>query len=327
MKIVGSWIPFLGDWRSLMAAVLHWFQGGDPYGAYSGFYGALYDAGYFAYPPPVLLLAAPLALLPWWLSGILIQVVAVLAFERWSRLMTSRSALIWILLWSPFVQGLFIGQTTLLFLTALLWAECAMHQRNDRWAGLFLALALLKPQVGLLAIAYLLIFSLWRRRWDLLGAFMLTTMVLWGGAFLILGAEIYAQWVQGLNAYRGALPDQPLLTLPLGLVLFLLSLLLWRQHRSDGFGLALLLNTLLYPLSVLYIISPLAPVVIRWRHDWQAWALVLGWLLPISFTVLATNFHIFVPWNYQIQAFAAATLLVGLLPHLSLAKRSLRLEP
>lgn len=319
MKVFG-WDGIFADWRSLMAAILHWLDGENPYDFYTGFSGEFYDAGYFAYPPPALFIATPLALMPWWLSAVLVQAIAIVAFERWARGTTGRSALMWILLWPPLMQGLYIGQTTLLFLMALLLAERAANQQNDRMAGLILAFALLKPQVGIFAIAYLLIVSLWMRRWRLIGVFTLATAVLWGGALLLAGPQIYIQWLNGLNAYRYALPDQPTISFPLGPLVVLLAMLLWRRNLRDIFGLALLLNTLLYPLSVLYIISPIAAVVIRWRHDWQLWAVALGWIVPIMFTFVASTYNP-VLWYAQIQLFAAFALLVGLLPIMHLWRR------
>lgn len=306
------------DWHALMAAVSHWLSGGDPYGTYPMSSGFVHMPGYFAYPPPALLLAAPLALLPWWLSALLVQSIAILSFERWSWRMTGRSAIVWIVLWPPLLQGLQIGQTTLLFLSFALLAERDASERRDLRAGVLLALAMLKPQLAICAVAYLLLTSLRARRWKLLGTFALTSAMLWGGVVLVAGPQIYLQWLDGLNAYSRALPDRPMIFLPLGPIIILLSFLLWRRRSGDGFGLALLINTLIYPLSVLYIISPLASVVIRWRHDWQIWAVALSWAVPIIFSFLP-----YMPefWFAQIQLILALGLLVGLLPTVHLLQR------
>jgi hypothetical protein len=301
------------DWRALMAALLHWFGGGDPYGSYVGQTGIPYAAGYFAYPPPVLLLAGPLALLPWWASGLLVQSLAVVGFDSWARRTTGRSALIWLLLFPPLLQGLQIGQTTLLVLVALMLGEQSYRERRDARAGLLLALAILKPQVGALAIGFLLFEGLRARRWRMLGTFALTTALLWGGAALIAGPQIYGQWLAGLNAYRAALPDRPMIFLPLGPLVALSAVLLWRRNGGDYFALALLLNTLLYPLSVLYIVSAVAFVVIRWRRDWELWPLALSWLVPVIFAQLPATPDMRIA---SIQAAVICGLLVGLLPRL-----------
>jgi hypothetical protein len=304
---------FFADWRALMAALLHWFNGGDPYGSYIGLNGATYAAGYFAYPPPVVILGAPLALLPWWLSGLLVQSLAILGFEVWARRTTGRSALIWLLLFPPLLQGLQIGQTTLLVLAALMLSELNYRERKDWSAGLLLALAALKPQAGALAIGFLLFEALRTRRWRMLGAFALTSTLLWGGAALLLGPQIYAQWLDGLNAYRAALPDRPMIFPPLGPLVALSAALIWWRNRGDYFALALLLNTLLYPLSVLYIVSAIALVAIRWRRDWELWPLALGWIVPVIFAQLPITPDTRIA---SIQATVICGLLVALLPGL-----------
>lgn len=302
-----------GDWRSLMSALLHWFNGGDPYGPYMGPNGWIYEAGYFAYPPPVLLLAAPLALLPWWLSLLLVQTLAITGFELWARRTSGRSALLWLILFPPLFQGLQIGQTTLLALAALMLGELSFRSRQDARAGLLLALAALKPQVGALAIAYLLCAALRARRWRALGAFALASAALWGGAALVAGPQIYAQWLAGLQAYQAALPDRPMLFLPLGPLVALAAVALWRRSGRDYFGLALLLNTLIYPLSVIYIVSAIAMLVIRWRRDWELWPLALCWLPPLLFARLPVSQETLIA---SVQAVVALGLLVGLMPAL-----------
>ncbi len=304
---------FLADWRTLMAAVLYWLGGGDPYGPHPNLSGEMHGAGYFAYPPPVLLLSAPLALLPWWLSGLLVQAPAIWGFERWARRTTGRSALIWLLLFPPLFQGLQIGQTTLPILVALMLSEQSYRERRDIWAGLLLAPALLKPQVGALAVGFLLFDGLRTRRWRMLGAFALVSALLWGGAALLIGPQIYAQWLAGLNAYSGLLPNRPMVFLPLGPLVALAAFLLWRRNSDDYFALALLANTLLYPLSVLYVVSAVALVVIRWRRDWELWPLSLSWLVPVIFAQLPATADLRIA---SIQATVICGLLVGLLPHL-----------
>lgn len=124
---------FFADWHALMLAMLHWFSGGDPYGPYPEPAGHTYEAGYFAYPPPVLILAAPLALLPWWLSGLLVQSVAVVGFNHWARRTSGRGSMVWLILFPPLLQGLQIGQTTLIILVALMLAELHYRSGKDLW--------------------------------------------------------------------------------------------------------------------------------------------------------------------------------------------------
>lgn len=311
------------DWRSLMGAVVHWFAGGDPYGAFVMADGSAYEAGWYAYPPPTLLLVAPLATLPWLISGVLIQILAIIGFERWTQRTSGRSALPWLLLWLPLVQGLVIGQTTLLALVGLVLAEEAYRNGRDRRAALLLALCILKPQATILGAAWVLLLALRERRWKLLATFVAVCVGLWGGVMLVAGPQIYVQWIMGLSAYRVALPDRPLLALPFGPLLGLLALAFWwRNGRSDGFGAMLLINTLIYPLSVVYIAVGLAFVVIRWRPDWAWYPLLFSWLIPALFILGERSADTIAGLT---QAIIATGLLAGLLPRLPLFRGGFRI--
>jgi hypothetical protein len=272
------------DWRSLMAGIQIWLAGGNPYGSYPHplFPGTMTHVGWYAYPPPTLILATPLAILPWPISSTLMLLVCVISFDRWVRQRSGRSGWPWLLLWLPFTQCIWIGQTTLLFLVALLWAERAAEEGQDVRAAILLALTLLKPQVGILPAAWLLFDALLRRRWRLVGTFAAISTFLWGGTALVLGPQIYAQWIVGLGGYTTAIPDHPLLFPPLGLILGLLALTLWHlRGRGDVFGLALLVNILIYPLGVIYIAISVAIVVIRWNPRWPWYVPALSWVVPM----------------------------------------------
>lgn len=307
------------DWRSLIEGIRVWLSGGDPYGPYKHPFGYMVEAGWYAYPPPSLIIGAPLALLPNILSGLLVVAATIISFELWVRRSSGRMGLPWLILWLPFVQGIWIGQTTLLALLLLVWAEMAYKDGEDRKAGILLAFALLKPQVGILAAGWLLFEALRSRRWTLLIACIGSSVALYGVTALIAGPQIFAQWLTGLEAYRQALPDRPLLFPPLGPIVGALAGLLWLRHgRGDIFGLALLLNTLVYPLSVVYIAIGVAFVVIRWRPTWTWYPLLLSWLLPALLprsiprtadTIAALT-----------QAIIASGLLAGLLPRLPLPR-------
>src|SRR5215213_735222 len=107
---------FLSDWQIVIGAVQFWLRGGNPYGSYPSYRGVMYLPGAFAYPPPALLLGAPVALLPWWLSGVLMLVLSAWGFELWARRTSHRLSLPWLILWLPLAQGMLIGQLTLIAL-------------------------------------------------------------------------------------------------------------------------------------------------------------------------------------------------------------------
>ena len=302
---------FLYDWQTLMAAIQHWLAGGDPYGTYLNYHGLQMHAGAFAYPPPSLLLGAPLALLPWQVSGLLVQLVSAIGFEYWVRRTSGRIGLLWLLLWLPLCQGVWIGQTTLLSLVGLALAEMAYKDQRDRRAGVLLALALIKPQAILLPAAWLLIVALQQRRWRMLAAFALVSAALWGGITLVSGPSIYTLWLAGLRQYGPNLPNRPLLFPPFGPALGLLAAALWwRLGRGDIWATLLLLNTLLYPLSVVYVAVAIAFVVVRWRPDWRWYPLALSWCIP-AFVVIERTPQMIAALT---QAIVATGLLAGLCP-------------
>lgn len=306
---------WLRDWRMFMAALRHWHAGGDPYGPFTGFLGAAHHPGAFGYPPPALVLASPLALLPWQLTGLLFVLASAVAFERWARRSSGRSGLPWLLLWLPLVQGLMLGQTTLLVLVGLLFAELYHREGRERSAGLLLALAVLKPQVAILPAAWLLLRALLDRRWGLPIWFAGFSAAGWAAALLIAGPQIVPQWVQGLIVYDDLLPDRLLLFPPLGpLVGLLAGLLWWRHGRGDVFGLLILVSVLFYPLSVIYMTAAVAVVVVRWRPGWAWYPLGLSWLIVIAFPLVVRTADSIAAIT---QANVIAGLLAGLLPALS----------
>jgi hypothetical protein len=305
---------FLSDWRMFMAAIRYWLAGGDPYGPFTGFGDATYHAGSYGYPPPTLILATPLALLPWQVTGVLFMLASAVCFERWARRTNNRSGLPWMLLWLPLCQGLVIGQTTLILLVALVFAELYYNEGRERGAGFLLALALLKPQTSILAAAWLLLRGFRERRYRLLLIFSGVSAVLWIAALLIAGPQIIPQWVAGLRVYGDLLPDRLLLFPPLGPLIGLMAILLWWRHgRGDHFGLLMLLNMLFYPLSVAYMTSVVALVVIRWRPTCPWYPLALSWVIPAVFPPAVRTPDTIATVT---QAIVATGLLAGLLPEL-----------
>ncbi|NCC32907.1 MAG: DUF2029 domain-containing protein [Chloroflexia bacterium] len=302
------------DWRLLVGAAQHWLAGGDPYGAYMLPDGLTFEPGWFAYPPPVLLLLIPLTFFPWFVTGLVVQGLAIIGFEFWSRQTTGRITLVWLFLWLPLAQGLVLGQTTLLVVVMLLLAEFARRQGHLVAAGILLALAILKPQTVALPVLWLLSASLMMRQRSLLVAFFLTSLGLWGTMLILAGPEIYLWWLQGLQAYRSILPNRPLLFPPAGWLLGGLALFLWyRYGRGDSFGLALLVNTLIYPLSVVYVALALAPVVMRWQPQTPWYPLVLSWFIPLFFFQLPRTAETIAATT---QLVVATALFAALLPRL-----------
>ena len=302
---------FLSDWQIVIGAIQHWLKGGNPYGPYPSYHGFVRPAGAFAYPPAALVLGAPVALVPWRLTGILMLLISMIGFEYWARRTSHRVALPWLIMWLPLCQGLWIGQLTLLSLVGLALAELAFTEQHDRRAGILLALALIKPQTIILPSAYLLFMALRARRWPILLWFAFLSAALWGGAILVGGMEIYGQWLDGLRHYGPDLHNRPLLFPPLGPLLGLMAVVLWwRYGRRDPWGTLLLINTLLFPLSIVYVAVGIAFVVIRWRPNAPWYPLALSWLMPLWLGPQLTPDGI----AMLTQAIAGTGLLAGLCP-------------
>lgn len=146
-----------------------------------------YDIGLspFAYPPPVLLLFTPLALLPLpaayalWVAGGTVALLAALRLAglRWP-------GCFFVLLSPPFLYNLLLGQNGA-FTAALLIAALSLAAARPVRAGWFAALLLIKPQIGLLVPAA------WAgsRHWRSLAVSLLAALALTGASVLAFGPQ------------------------------------------------------------------------------------------------------------------------------------------
>jgi hypothetical protein len=155
------------------------------------------DQAYFAYPLYTLYLFWPLSLVPYaWAQAIwttLLQFIllgsTVLAIRvaRWYP----PAWLFWLtILWGIFfyngARAIILGQFSILVGLFLLLALWAIERRRDGWAGIFLSLTTIKPQMVFLVLAFLLLWALVRRRWRLIGSFVGSTLVLVGSSMLLV---------------------------------------------------------------------------------------------------------------------------------------------
>src|SRR5579863_4633508 len=164
----------------------------------------------------------------------------------------------------PVLEALFAEQPGLIIGFLLASAVLALRKNWLSLAGVLLSLTLIKPQMTLLAILFLLMWSLAdRRRARFLTAFLATALFL-TGASLWIWPQWICQWIRILIGYhRYATP--PLVTLLLGetlgryigpvLIVGLLAMaavLAWRNRRAsvDSADLWLTLSLLLAITSV-----------------------------------------------------------------------------
>jgi hypothetical protein len=155
------------------------------------------DQAYFAYPLYTLYLFFPLSYLKYPLAQAIWMVVlqftllgsTVLAVRlggweppRWLFWVT----VLWGILFYSGARAIILGQFSVLVGTFLLLALWAIEHRHDGWAGVFLALTTIKPQMVFLVLAFLLLWALVRRRWRLVGSFAISLLILVGSSMLLV---------------------------------------------------------------------------------------------------------------------------------------------
>jgi len=156
-----------------------------------------YDEAYFAYPLYTLYLFWPLSLLPYaWAQAIwmtTLQFILLGSTFLAIRLSGWRPPnwLFWLtLFWGVFfytgARAILLGQFSILvglFLVLALWA---IGQGRDGLAGVLLSLTTIKPQTVFLLLVFLLLWALARRRWRVIGGFVISLLALVGSSMLLV---------------------------------------------------------------------------------------------------------------------------------------------
>jgi hypothetical protein len=160
--------------------------------------GAPLDAYHYSYPPVLLLLTAPLALMPYVPALVAWLAAGWYAFYRALRLaMPSQGALL-LALASPAVFINAVGGQNGTWTAALFGGGLSLLKRRPLLAGGLLGLLIYKPQLGLLIPVALLAGRHWR-------AFAAASMV--AGALLVastiwFGTEVWAEYIRNLGVLR-----------------------------------------------------------------------------------------------------------------------------
>jgi hypothetical protein len=257
----------------------------------------------FAYPAFVVFFLAPVIHLPFsevqtvfrWLLAAFI----VLSVPLWRRALgwkppRSEQLVIIVLVLGTFsaVQGIKLQQLTLLVLPLIAATMALLVSNQPAWAGIFLALATVKPQLSLPLAAWLLLWAAadLRKRWQFVTSFLLTSAALIVGAELLLPGWI-PEFYRAIAAYRQYAAGPSLLeTLagqPIGIALGILLAcavlgVCWRVRKSastsDGFAQATSL-VIAATLLVIPVFAPhyqllLLPAVLillrRWEELWKS---------------------------------------------------------
>jgi len=169
------------------------------------------DLGLFAYPMYTVLYVGPVVWLPYaWASAVWMVFLEVcliaglyllLGTIRWRPSLMTQAALVGLTLLNYFgFRGLILGQLShiVFMLTALtLWG---LSRGYDGVAGVALALATIKPQMGFLIVPFLLMWAVVAGRRRLLWGFLGTFGVLMGLSFLMMPGW-FMDWVAQVQLY------------------------------------------------------------------------------------------------------------------------------
>jgi hypothetical protein len=219
------------------------------------------DQAYFAYPLYTLYFFWPLSLIPYpwaqavWMTLLQFMLLAstVLAVRlagwqppAWLFWLT----VFWGIIFYNGARAILLGQFSILVGLALFLALGAIERRRDGWAGIFLAVTTIKPQMVFLVLVFLLLWALFQQRWRLIGSFVASMLVLVLSSMLLVptwpldfvrNAIAYSDYVAfGTpleNLLHYFLPDKPAASLTVILsILFFLALLpgWWLAWRSPS---------------------------------------------------------------------------------------------
>jgi len=172
------------------------------------------DRRAFPYPAFTLLLFWPAAELPFTVVRVAVVVLlAVLTFASvlfWLRALAWRPDWKWlavivllVLCSYPVLEGLYAGQLGLLVAFLLSASIFTMQRGRLLLAGILMALTTIKPQVTLLAILYLVLWSLsdWRRHWQYCAG-LFSALILLFATSLAVWPHWMLSWTHTLVAYH-----------------------------------------------------------------------------------------------------------------------------
>lgn len=207
-------------------------------------------------PPWLLVLLLPYTLVPferavWWWMLTNIALVSISAMALWKMRavsMLARRATLWALVFafafSPTLTALIAGQVNILVLVGITGYLFFRQRQQYGWAGILLALTMVKPHLVYLTVPLVLYVEWQQRRWRVLGGFFgtlsaLTLLVFFRRPTFLLE---YATAVEGGRLFEYATPTiGGILALLLGwdgckwIGVVILPLALWYAHRVKTF--------------------------------------------------------------------------------------------
>jgi Glycosyltransferase family 87 len=263
-----------------------WTQGLSPYSEQAsiqieiGIYGRRAlpdeDPGPFAYPFYTVFLIAPLAFLPYawaeaiWLAllefALVGSVVGAMALAEW-RLPPALMAIttIWAILFYHSARAILLGQFAVVILMFIVGTLLALRARRDAMAGVFLALATIKPQMIYLLVPMVLFWAVARRRWRLIGGFV-------GAMTLLCGASFVAQpdWLTSFVTQMMRYPNYTAIGSPVWVI---------THYFIPALG---------APGEIVLSLTLFAWVLVTWQRLWRDESRP-AFLWTVSFTLIVTN--------------------------------------
>jgi hypothetical protein len=277
------------------------------------------DQALFVYPFYSIFVFAPFAMISdfnlaraLWMTtlevSILLIAIAGISLSRWklSPILLG-FILIFALLWYYSIRPLINSNASILVALFVMGALLAIRAGQDSWAGLFLVLATIKPQMVVLLVLFILIWSISERRyvilWSFLGNLALFTAVTsllipdwtWQNLRQILAypnytlpgtpGEIFLEWMPGVGKQLGY-----------ALTIFLVTTLIWEWRSALGKDFRWFLWTALFTITATtmvgirtatenYII--MLPAVILVFAAWdQEWGRFGRFLIALSYGLL-----------------------------------------
>lgn len=157
----------------------------------------------YIYPPSALLLIAPVALLPFWVSLVLVAAASLTWLALTSRKAGSDPWLV--MLAPPVVIAAIVGQTSLLVI-ALVVLALSMLEKQELKAGALLAVAaLIKPTLLVLAPIGLVA----GRHWRALGAAAITGAAGVAVSMLLFGLQPWLDWLEAIPRFQQLFAGYP----------------------------------------------------------------------------------------------------------------------
>lgn len=310
-----------------------------------GMYGRLAradeDQVAFAYPLFAAYLAAPLTFFSYdvaqalWMALLVMLVPAgalALAVVNRARLtpLALTAILLGALFFYPTVRGIFLGNYTLVSFALLAFSILAIEKKHNTAAGIFLALAAVKPQPVIFLLPVILFWAWSNGRRRVVSSTLLTLGVLIFSSFLLLPTWL-TDFLSGLRNYAAYASVGPpaetlwklflpqfanALTIVTSALLFVAMLVLvWRKRKKNWFdfqtslGFVALVTTMIAvrigtPDQVLLLILWMA-----WLAAWCARKEFFGVALAVAFLILAPWLLFFATLTGDTEALAVTTLL------------------